>query len=158
MTTERPRRSVRLDADEAWDYVTEAHTGIFTTLRRDGAPVTLPVWFAVVQRLIYISTRGKKLARVRADSRASFLVESGDYWRDLKAVEFTGVASVVPEDELGVHAAVRAELDRKYDRFRSKGAAMSGQARAAYAAMPMTIVRFEPEARTLSWDNSRLLV
>ena len=39
---------VRLTSDEAWAFVEHAHTGIFTTLRRDGQPVALPVWFATV--------------------------------------------------------------------------------------------------------------
>ena len=37
---------VRLDDDEAWAELDAAHTGILTTLRRDGWPVSLPVWFA----------------------------------------------------------------------------------------------------------------
>ena len=39
--------SVRLSDEEAWAELAAAHTGIFTTLRRDGRPVTLPTWFVV---------------------------------------------------------------------------------------------------------------
>jgi hypothetical protein len=48
--------SVRLPADEARDYVTASATGIVTTLRRDGFPVALPVWFAVINREVYVRT------------------------------------------------------------------------------------------------------
>jgi hypothetical protein len=46
---------IRLSVDEAWDTIDRAHTGILTTLRRDGVPVSLPVWFVVLDRRIYVS-------------------------------------------------------------------------------------------------------
>ena len=42
---EGQRRSVRLSEDEAWAFVDGAHTGIFCSMKRDGSPVMLPVWF-----------------------------------------------------------------------------------------------------------------
>ena len=69
MTTERPRRSLRLSDDEVWEFVRDAHTGVMTTLRRDGMPISLPVWFAAVDRIIYIRTRGRKLQRIANDPR-----------------------------------------------------------------------------------------
>ncbi|EUA75273.1 pyridoxamine 5'-phosphate oxidase family protein [Mycobacterium xenopi 4042] len=43
-------------------------------------PITLPVWFVIDDRTIAMMTpaRTKKIARVRHDPRASFLVESGN--------------------------------------------------------------------------------
>ena len=72
--------SVRLSADEAWTVLEAAHTGIFTTLRRDGMPIALPVWFVAIDRTICLAapSRTKKVARLRHDARASFLVESGE--------------------------------------------------------------------------------
>ena len=64
--------SIRLTPDEAWDVLGRAHTGILTTLRADGAPVTLPVWFVMLDRAICFQTpaRAKKVARIRRDPRA----------------------------------------------------------------------------------------
>ena len=45
---------VRLTEDEAWERLATSHTGIITTLRRDGWPVSLPMWFAVVDRKSYM--------------------------------------------------------------------------------------------------------
>ena len=42
--------SVRLSEDEAWSVIEGSHTGIITTLRADGSPVTLPMWFVVIER------------------------------------------------------------------------------------------------------------
>ena len=111
---QQPRRSFRLTDDEIWEYVASAHTGIMTTLRRDGMPIAMPLWFAAVDRAIYVHTRGKKLTRMAHDPRASFLVESGDRWADLKAVHFTGRAELVELDqgqvaETGTHASLMAD-------------------------------------------------
>jgi nitroimidazol reductase NimA-like FMN-containing flavoprotein (pyridoxamine 5'-phosphate oxidase superfamily) len=80
--------------DEAWDMLEHAHTGILTTLRHDGRPVALPIWFVVIDRRVYVTTRGKKVVRARNDSRASFLVESGDRWAELRAVHVDCRATV----------------------------------------------------------------
>ena len=87
-------RSVRLSPDEAWGIIEHAHTGIFTSLRRDGTPVALPVWFVSLDRRIYVSgpAGSKKFARVRRDPRVSFLVESGTRWAELVAVHLSGDA------------------------------------------------------------------
>src|SRR4051794_21236244 len=117
MATKGP--SPRMTPEEVWDYVTQAHTGILTTLRRDGMPIAMPLWFACLDRTIYSRTRGKKLQRIAHDPRASFLVEGGERWADLKAVHLTGRAEVVDLDE-ATSARVLAELDRKYKPFSSR--------------------------------------
>ena len=105
--------SPRMTDEEIWAYVVDAPTGILTTLRRDGVPIALPLWFACLDRTIYFQTRGKKLQRMAHDPRASFLVESGFRWVDLKAVHFTGRADAIDASP-DLADAFRAEIDRKY--------------------------------------------
>jgi nitroimidazol reductase NimA-like FMN-containing flavoprotein (pyridoxamine 5'-phosphate oxidase superfamily) len=145
----------RLSHDEIWAYVRDAHTGILTTLRRDGVPVAMPIWFAAVDEAIYVNTRGKKLQRVRNDPRASFLVESGVAWSELQAVHFTGIVDVV-EPDAGLLAALDAEMSRKYDAHRTDPAAMPEPVAAAYGA-GMRWLRFRPDQRVLSWNNRALM-
>jgi hypothetical protein len=152
---QQPRRSFRLSDDEIWEYVTDAHTGVMTTLRRDGTPIAMPLWFAVVDRAIYVHTRGKKLARLAHDPRASFLVESGEQWVDLKAVHFTGRAALV-ELEPDLLQRVEAETARKYDAYRLPASDMPA-ATAEHYASTMRWVRFVPDGRVLSWDNRKLV-
>jgi nitroimidazol reductase NimA-like FMN-containing flavoprotein (pyridoxamine 5'-phosphate oxidase superfamily) len=148
--------SFRLTDDEIWDFVAGAHTGMMTTLRRDGMPITMPLWFAVDGRLIYTHTRGKKLQRLANDRRANFLVESGDRWAELKAVHFTGTAELVdPAADPELIERLEAATSRKYDAFRTPAADMPATTARAYAAT-MRWVRFTPDARVLSWDNRKL--
>jgi hypothetical protein len=150
-----PRRSVRLSPDEAWDTIEQSHTGVFTTLRRDGTPISLPVWFVVLDRRVYMTTPGrtKKVARVRHDGRASFLVESGERWAELKAVHLTGRAFLVDDDAL--EERVRVASDEKYEAFRTAPREMPSATRQHYA-QSSEVICFVPDERILSWDNDRL--
>ena len=148
--------SIRLTPDEAWDVLGRAHIGVLTTLRADGSPVTLPVWFVALDRTICFRTptSAKKVARIRRDPRASFLVESGKRWAELCAVHLSGHVELVGDD--AAKARIDAALDEKYAPFRTARADMPEAARDQYAAW--AFFRFVPGPRLLTWDNSRLSV
>jgi hypothetical protein len=146
--------SVRMAADEAWQFVKDSHTGIFTSLRLDGTPVALPLWYVVDDDAIWLTTprTSKKVSRVRANPRTSFLVESGVHWAELKAVQFGCTATVFTGE-----AAARIEQlkDGKYAAFRTPRSAMPVATRAHYEDARVAI-RLEPAGRLVSWDNTRL--
>jgi PPOX class probable F420-dependent enzyme len=146
---------IRLSDDELWDFLRGAHTGIVTTLRRDGTPVSLPMWFVALDRRIYLRTpeRASKVARLRRDSRVGFLVEAGLRWAELKAVHLTGRAEIVesPEEQANVTAA----LEAKYRAFRTPRADQPEATRKHYGVEWVTL-RIVPDDRMLSWDNAKL--
>jgi PPOX class probable F420-dependent enzyme len=146
--------SIRLTTEEAWEVLHRAHTGILTTLRADGSPVTLPVWFVTLDRTICFSTpsQTKKVVRLRRDPRASFLVESGTRWVELCAVHLSGQVERV-EDE-ATQARISGALDEKYASFRTATSDMPAATRNHYASR--AFYRFVPVPRILTWDNSRL--
>src|SRR5580692_4613305 len=111
--------SIRLTPDEAWDVLDRSHTGILTTLRADGAPLTLPTWFVALDRTICFTTpsRTKKVARLRRDPRASFLVESGERWAELQAVHLGGHVELIDDEPTKVR--IDAAMDAKYAPFRT---------------------------------------
>jgi nitroimidazol reductase NimA-like FMN-containing flavoprotein (pyridoxamine 5'-phosphate oxidase superfamily) len=150
--------SVRLSRDEAWAVIRDSHTGIFTTLRRDGCPIALPVWFVALDEAVYVGTprQSKKMARLAHDSRASFLVESGERWAELCAVHLTGTARLVDDDD-PILALVETESTRKYERFRTERTAMPADTAAHYDKRgAFAQIRFTPDERIVSWDNARL--
>jgi hypothetical protein len=149
--------SIRLTPDEAWDALAQAHTGIFTTLSRDVMPIALPVWFVAIVRSICLAapSRTKKLARLRHDPRASFLIESGDRWVELLAVHLTGRCELLDlEADRALIERIDDELDVKYAKFRADHGAMPQKTQEHYAAR--TFIRFVPDPRVLTWDNSRM--
>ena len=154
--TPEKKRGVRLSPEDAWAMVAESHTGIFTTLKRDGTPIALPVWFALVDGCIWTSTpeRSKKIARIRNNPRASFLVESGELWRELKAVHLTGTADI-PTVSTADEKRIRGVMDAKYSPYRTQNTKMPSTATKAYANM--ILVRFTPDERIVSWSNAQLM-
>ncbi|HME78934.1 MAG TPA: pyridoxamine 5'-phosphate oxidase family protein [Mycobacterium sp.] len=146
--------TIRLTSDEAWEAVGAAHTGILTTLRRDGMPIALPVWFVVDDRSIALMTPAgtKKIARIRHDPRASFLVESGERYTELRGVHLTGRVELV-EDHAAI-SGIEAAVNAKYAGFRPPTASLPAAAQAYYASQ--VFLRFLPDSRILTWDNARL--
>lgn len=148
--------SVRLSADEAWTFLEKGHTGILTSLRRDGWPVSLPVWYVALDRRIYVSgpARTKKYGRMKRDPRVAFLVETGLKWKELSAVHVSGRARFVTDPaEL---ARVQAALDAKYAAFRTERAKMPSATAQHYQRQGIAVVCIEPEGKLLTWDNARL--
>jgi PPOX class probable F420-dependent enzyme len=147
--------SVHLSTAEAWEFVTASHTGILITLRRDGMPIATPMWFAVLDRQIYVQTpaRSKKVARLRRDPRVSFLVEAGERWAELRAVHFTGRAELV--DDPALAQRVTTEMGRKYARFRTARASMPEATRRHYETR-FALIRIVPDTHVISWDNRKL--
>ena len=148
--------SVRLSRVEAWAVLAAAHTGILTTLRADGTPVALPMWFVAIDERIYVGTptHTKKVARVRRDPRVSFLVESGQRWAALVGVHLTGKARVV-DDDPDLLARVNAAMDDKYHAFRTSRREMPDGTRRHYE-VETAVIEVTPDERILTWDNSRL--
>lgn len=147
---------VSLSEKEAWAFIEASMTGIVTTMRSDGFPIALPVWFVALDRMIYVRTpaASKKIARIRSNSRAGFLVESGERWRDLTAVSFAAEATLVHD------AALRtAVLDARAEKYRGLGSGGSRTLPPAavkhYSGEP-SIVRLAPIGRIMSWDNRKV--
>jgi PPOX class probable F420-dependent enzyme len=146
--------TIRLTVDEAWEAVESAHTGILTTLRRDGMPIALPVWFVVDDRSIALMTPAgtKKIARVRHDPRASFLVESGERYTELRGVHLSGRVQVV--EDAPTMSRIEAAVNDKYAAFRPPLASLPAAVQAYYAKQ--AFLRFVPDGGILTWDNARI--
>jgi PPOX class probable F420-dependent enzyme len=146
--------TIRLTMDEAWQAVESAHTGILTTLRRDGMPIALPVWFVVDDHSIALMTPAgtKKVARVRHDPRASFLVESGQRYTELRGVHLTGRVEII--EDTATTARIEAAVNDKYAPFRPDVTRLPAAAQDYYAKQ--VFLRFVPNGKLLTWDNARI--
>jgi nitroimidazol reductase NimA-like FMN-containing flavoprotein (pyridoxamine 5'-phosphate oxidase superfamily) len=147
--------SIRLSRAEAWAVLGAAHTGIFTSLRADGVPIALPVWFVALDERIYLDavTRTKKVARIRRDPRVAFLVESGERWAELRSVHLTGHAAVLTDPD--VEARARELMRAKYAGFAGDRPRMPDETRAHYESDHL-MIEMVPDERILSFDNSRI--
>jgi nitroimidazol reductase NimA-like FMN-containing flavoprotein (pyridoxamine 5'-phosphate oxidase superfamily) len=146
---------IELDEDELWTFLAQGHEGTFTSLRSDGWPVSLPVWYVVEDGVVFLRTRPrtKKVARIQNDPRCSFVVSSGTRWADLKAAVLTCQAFAV-DDEI-LRSVVLSLFDEKYATFRTPEAAMPPSSQKHYKGEPV-VIRLDVVDGVLSWDNSRL--
>jgi PPOX class probable F420-dependent enzyme len=144
---------INLNQEERAAFIEGSHTGIFTTLRRDGSPVTLPVWFVALDGAIYVSSPpdAAKVKRIRHDGRCWFLVERGQAWTELAAVAFAGTATVLDPGPESDRAA--AALDARYAAFKPADESLPEAMRSHYA--DQLIIRIDQTARPLSWDNAK---
>jgi nitroimidazol reductase NimA-like FMN-containing flavoprotein (pyridoxamine 5'-phosphate oxidase superfamily) len=147
---------IELDDDQLWGFLSHGHEGSLTTLRSDGWPIALPVWYVVKDRAVYLRTRPatKKLVRIRNDPRSSFLVSSGARWAELKAAVLTCRAVIIEDEPL--QAEVLGLFDEKYAAFRTAPAAMPSSSQRHYKGEPV-IIRLDVIDAVLSWDNSSLV-
>lgn len=145
---------VRLDEAEVQEFLGASHTGILTTLRSDGAPTTVPMWFVVLDGEPCVRTLASspKVANMRRDGRVCFVVESGLAWSELKAVVIHGEAVFV--DDPADQARVDELFDAKYDGYRTPDGVPEATRR--HYAAPSVRVRIHPTGRFLTWDNAKL--
>jgi PPOX class probable F420-dependent enzyme len=147
--------SVRLTEAETQDFLARSHTGILSTLRRDGSPASMPMWFVMIDGHVYVRTlaTSRKAQHMRQDPRVSFLVECGRAWRELKAVVVSGRAVVVTDPALV--AAIDERFAAKYaDDLMPEDA--PDITRRHYAAARVHI-RVDAERRIRTWDNAKLV-
>jgi Pyridoxamine 5'-phosphate oxidase len=146
--------SVRLTSAEAWEVVVAGQTAVLTTLRSDGWPISVPVWFVTAGDRIYVRTFGAKVGRLAHDSRASFLVETGTRWSEFVAAYLSAQATVqamTPE----LDGWFQAEMAAKYgDRF-TRWEQMPAASQAYYARTPRSLVTLTPVGPIRGWDNRR---
>ncbi len=145
---------VRLDETEVREFLTRGHTGIITSLRADGWPVSLPIWYVVLDDHVYVRTptKSKKVGRIEKDGRVSFLVESGKAWKELKAVVITGRAAIVEDEE--TLARVDVAMGEKYNAYAAPGT--TPKATRKHYGGGSTVMRIDPAKHHLTWDNAKI--
>lgn len=146
---------VSLSDDEIWEALERHHTGVFTTLRSDGWPVSVPVWFVADRRRIYIwaPPRTAKVRRVAQDPRVCFCIEGGLAWDEVRGVVVTGRAVLV--DDGTVRSEVGALFARKYAGYRMPADHLPQATRRHYAGRP-ALIEITPDDGITSWDNARI--
>ncbi len=140
--------------EEAWTFLEAGHTAILTTLRRDGWPVSLPLWYVVDERVVYVTTpaSSQKVARIRNDDRACLLVERGDEWAELAAVQFAMRATVLVPGPEADRASGR--FAAKYEAFRPPRGRAPDVTKRRYSSR--VVIRLDPAGPPISWDNARI--
>jgi hypothetical protein len=146
--------ALQLTDTERDELLGTAHTAMITTLRRDGWPVTLPIWFVWADGHIHVGTppASAKMKRIRHDDRCCVLVEVGKAWVDLAAIELPARAvELAPGPESDRIAGL---LEKKYADFQPPWDRVPDVVLRSYA--DRTYLRLEPAGPMISWANRKI--
>ena len=148
------REAIRMTPAQIDAYLRAGRRIILVTNGSDGFPHPVPMNYGVdgQGRLLVTSfARSRKVRNLERDSRAALLVESGQTYRELKAVIGWCDAEIIrdPDAIAALLPLIRAESALA----QSVTPAMNAQVRASLAKR--VILRFAPR-RFASWDHARL--
>jgi PPOX class probable F420-dependent enzyme len=141
------------DAERA-AFLRAGHTGLLSTLREDGSPAAIPMWFVFLDGHVWLRTlaRSHKAVHLRRDPRLSFVVETGLSWAELKAVVIQGTAAFEVDDDK--RAAVDDAFATKYAEFLMPENVPSATRR--HYGADRAYIRIEPGRGSRTWDNSKI--
>ena len=143
--------------DETLAFLQQPITGVFTTLGQDGFPHSAGMWFVIDEPsealLMWTYAKSQKALNVRRDPKASFLLESGVSYDELRGVLIRGEARLI--EEIGEIESIGRRLYERYVLPRT-GIAIdegpgAGIARQAQKRVGISL----PMARVASWDHSK---
>ncbi len=147
------RKSIELTPEEARRFLEESRTATFASNGRDGYPHLIAMWYAVDGGDVIMTTYGKsqKAINLRRDPRATFMLEAGHAYNELRGLMIRGRAEIVED------------VDRVAEVLLKVGAKMSGAASMTAAqneavrkqASKRVAIRFHPE-KIASWDHRKL--
>lgn len=144
----------QLTDQEAWAMIADTHESVLTTLRRDGRPISLPIWHLVLDDGLYVRTPlvSQKVARIRNDPRGSFVVSSGHTYPELAGVIAEVNISLVDDDDLA--ARVISGLEAKHPDFAPALNKLPAEVQEIFG--DTAILHLDVAGAFMTWNNAAL--
>ena len=103
----------RMTPDDLATFLREPHVGVLATLRRDGMPYTVPVWWLWKDDVVWLTGTYSRVwcKQLLRDPRASLCIESGPPFTG--HVEFDGICEAYEPNDHDIWPISR-ELAEKY--------------------------------------------
>jgi PPOX class probable F420-dependent enzyme len=138
------------DAEVA-EFLAAERTLQVASIRPDGTPHLVPMWFEVLDGRIAMWTYAKsqKGRNLRRDPRLTCLVEAGETYGELRGVSIAGRAEL--HDDYDTVFAVGEALYRRY-----QGDMTHETRKGVEAEARKRIAIFVDPLRTASWDHRKL--
>jgi PPOX class probable F420-dependent enzyme len=135
-------------------FISDHGTAVLTTLRADGWPVPLPVWYVAMDGALYFQTpvRSRKVGNIERDARVAVLIEDGERWAQLRGVLIAGAAEVVADEAL--RSRVLTAFDELFADLKVPAGQLPRAMSATYA--DMAVFRVPLPAEPVSWDNRKV--
>lgn len=146
------RDRIRMNEEEVWRFLEEAHHLQVATIGRDGSPHLMTLWFAVSDGVLVFPsyTKSQKVVNLARDPRIAVLAEAGATYAELRGVSINGRAELVDTDPLRIEL-----LQRIYGRYYPERSEAELREMAQSGSRKRTLVLVHPE-RVRSWDHRKL--
>ncbi len=146
---------VTLNQQEIDDFLTKGHTLVITCLDKDGYPHSTPVWYVYMDGHVVfrIRTNSHKHKHITRNPKVTGLVETGERWRDLKAVMIRGQAQSIQDE--ATQRRYDAMLNEKYANFREAGSNLPSGTQKFYS-VGKAYYRVVPQKKLATWDNQKI--
>src|SRR3954447_3700348 len=146
------RSAMRMTDDEVAAFLEEGRRVHVATHGPGQAMHLVPLSYVMIDGRLTLWTDGdsQKVANLRRDPRVTCLVEMGDRFEDMRAVQIRGRAEVADDLDTSVKTGLAL-----FARSGSEGQSEQAQAYARSLAPIRVTVTIEPE-RVISWDHRKL--
>ena len=137
----------RMPADALEDFLAQPHVGVLATLRRDGMPYTVPVWWLWHEDAFWLTGTNTRVwcRQLRHDPRASLCIEATTPWTGHVGVDGRVTAHEPPDFDIWPISTLLAE------KYVGRGDPTKAPAVEAFLANmvtePRLLFRLEPESR-----------
>ena len=159
MARDERRAVTQMTPDEIDAFLESERTLVLVTLRPDGSPVAHAMWFAKLEKALYVNTQKKSLKNrnVSHDARACAVVESGESYFELRGVRVEGRSEeVTDDDEIARAQAAQAAKDERIGSGMRELPEWFSSSRERRLGKGDRVVLRIPMERVHSWDFSKL--
>lgn len=135
-------------------FISDHGTAVLTTLRADGRPVPLPIWYVAFDGSLYFQTplRSRKVGNIERDPRVAVLIDDGQRWEHLRGVLIQGTAELVTCET--VLARVLSAFADLFADLTGPAGTLPSAVSARYAAK--AVFRVTVPEQPVSWDNRKV--
>jgi PPOX class probable F420-dependent enzyme len=141
-----------MSTEEVTAFVSAGRRAYLTTNGPDGWPHVVPMSYFVDEgdMVFWTDPGSRKVHNLRADNRATCLIESGEEFNEFRAVQLAGWAEIIDDYEQSVDAGKRL-----FGRYAGGPPDADQETYAATLAHQRVILRLHAE-RIVSWDHSKV--
>jgi PPOX class probable F420-dependent enzyme len=147
----KQRAQIRMTSEEVDAFLAGRHSMTMCTISPDGNIHAVGMWYGFLEGAVAVESKAKaqKVQNVRRDPRITCMIETGEYYEELKGVSIIGRAEIV-DDPDRMFALGISVLERYYMPY-------TEEVRSAVEAMlhKRVVIKVDP-IKIVSWDHSKL--
>jgi PPOX class probable F420-dependent enzyme len=151
------RQYVAMSEEEVFAFLRQLRVIFVATVKPNGHPHVVPVWFTVIGKKLYFRTQDYKV-KVKNIARNPWVAcsaEAGDKYVSLRGVMIEGIARIVEDEEES--RRVQQEIIARTRDLRWRAEDMPRDWVEARMREHYVVVEITPH-KISSWDNSKLRV